>query len=524
MVIKKQLPIGISTLTEINSRDLLYIDKTEAIHTLITKNFRCFLSRPRRFGKSLLVSTIKEIFLGNKKLFKNLWIGQEGRYTWEIRPVIHIDFSQLNTDTLDTLKNDLNNTLDTIAIQHGYNASHRPFPREKIAYICEKIGVQNKIAILIDEYDAPLLRHITNPEIALTVRDFLSGFYTTLKALDAYIHFTFVTGVTKFSKTSLFSGPNNLNDISLEPQFSSLCGYTEDEIHENLSMYIQEYAAIKGTTSSAIIEEMRTWYNGYQFSYAHTKKIYNPYSVLLYLHKNQLDNYWFTSGTPTFLIKLIKENSYTFSKIDHSQATSTTLDAFEINKLSLKTLLYQAGYLTIESYNEETRMYTLTYPNEEIRQSLNSYLLCSRLDIEDTDAQTEAHALRNALKTEDISAFQSALQSLFAHIPHQLHVEREAFYHALLQMICYILGTDITSEVSVSTGRVDMIIQTHNTVYIFELKLNQSAEIALSQIKERRYYEKYLTSNKTILLVGLNFEYETKKITAQWEKAQGKNI
>ncbi|MEI7580799.1 MAG: AAA family ATPase [bacterium] len=522
---KQQLPIGISTLSEIINSHFLYIDKTEVIHRLITTNRRCFLSRPRRFGKSMLISTIKEIFLGNQGLFKNLWIGQEGRHAWVKHPVIHIDFSELDSATPESLKEGLCLALESIAHDYNTTLNAARSPDAKLSLLARHIAsiTPAKLAILIDEYDAPLLKHIDNPELAQTMRDVLSSFYATIKALDPYIHFTFVTGVTKFAKTSLFSGANNLNDISLETQFSSLCGYTEDEIHENLSTYIQEHAASKGTTPSTIIEEMRTWYNGYQFSYERTKKIYNPYSVLLYLHKHQLANYWFASGTPTFLIKLIQENLYDFAHIDHSYADSNMLETFEANSIPLTTLLYQTGYLTIEKYSQEDRLYTLTYPNEEVRQSLNHSLIKSTLAIK-TSTQVTANSLRNALKTENIPAFQSALQSLFAHIPHQLHVEREAFYHALLQMICYILGADIASEVSVSTGRIDMIIHTQSTVYIFELKLNQSADIALSQIKERRYYEKYLTSTKKILLVGLNFEYETKHITAEWEAVHSKNL
>jgi hypothetical protein len=523
---KQQLPIGISTLSEIINSHFLYIDKTEVIHRLITTNRRCFLSRPRRFGKSMLISTIKEIFLGNQGLFKNLWIGQEGRHAWVKHPVIHIDFSELDSATPESLKEGLCLALESIAHDYNTTLNAARSPDAKLSLLARHIAsiTPAKLAILIDEYDAPLLKHIDNPELAQTMRDVLSSFYATIKALDPYIHFTFVTGVTKFAKTSLFSGANNLDDISLSEKFSSICGYTEEEIINNFKEYIADFATTKHTTPDAIMHEMRTWYNGYQMSDYKTARIYNPYSVLLYLNNQKCKNYWFTSGSPAFLIKLIKKNPYVFSNIDHSNATSSTLDIFEIDKISLKTILYQAGYLTIESYNDTTRIYTLTYPNEEVRQSLNSSLLCSTLNIEDAETQIEAHALRNALKTENIPAFQSALQSLFAHIPHQLHVEREAFYHALLQMICYILGADIASEVSVSTGRVDMIIHTHSTVYIFELKLNQSAEIALSQIKERRYYEKYLTSNKNILLVGLNFEYETKHITAEWETVHSKNL
>jgi hypothetical protein len=562
MTPQKQLPIGISSLEEIINSNLLYIDKTEIVHRLITTNRRCFFSRPRRFGKSLLISTLKEIFLGNKKLFKDLWIGQGDRYTWQQRPVIHIDFSQLNTDTLDTLKNDLNNTLDTVAIHHGCNASHRPFPREKIAYLCETIGAQTKIAILIDEYDAPLLRHITNTEMALPILDFLSGFYTTIKALDAYIHFTFVTGVTKFAKTSLFSGPNNLDDLSLSEKFATLCGYTEKEILANCTDYIIECAVAQQTNTKVIIQGMRRWYNGYQMSDYLIEKVYNPFSVLLYLKHQKLGVYfnyaqpspqgyggqpslyqknsfaglpaealcegWFSTGTPTFLVKLIQNNIYNFTNIDHSKVSGADLETFDLSaqdhqgnykQLPLPMLMLQTGYLTIESYTEKGSSYILAYPNQEIRESLNQLVLCSTLVVDNSTINDAKEKILHALQTNNIGLFCTIIQSLLAHIPYHIHVKEEAFYHAILHMICVLLQINTESEVAVAGGRADMIIQTKSALYLFECKLNASPEIALEQIQTKRYYEKYYTQHKPVYLVGLNFDYATKTMTHVVEKA-----
>jgi len=528
MTPQKQLPIGISSLEEIINSNLLYIDKTEIVHRLITTNRRCFFSRPRRFGKSLLISTLKEIFLGNRKLFKDLWIGQGDRYTWQQRPVIHIDFSQLNTDTLDTLKNDLNNTLDTVAIHHGCNASHRPFPREKIAYICETIGAQTKIAILIDEYDAPLLRHITNTEMALPILDFLSGFYTTIKALDAYIHFTFVTGVTKFAKTSLFSGPNNLDDLSLSEKFATLCGYTEKEILAHCNDYIVECAVAQQTNTKVIIQGMRRWYNGYQMSDYLIEKVYNPFSVLLYLKHQKFKNYWFSTGTPTFLVKLIQNNIYNFTNIDHSKVSGADLETFDLSvqdhqgnykQLPLPMLMLQTGYLTIESYTEKGSSYILAYPNQEIRESLNQLVLCSTLVVDNSTINDAKEKILHALQTNNISLFCTIIQSLLAHIPYHIHVKEEAFYHAILHMICVLLQINTESEVAVAGGRADMIIQTNSALYLFECKLNASPEIALEQIQTKRYYEKYYTQHKPVYLVGLNFDYATKTMTHVVEKA-----
>ncbi|MEI7580238.1 MAG: AAA family ATPase [bacterium] len=525
MSIKKQLPIGVSTLEEITTSNFLYIDKTKIIHHLITNNRRCFLSRPRRFGKSLLISTMKEIFLGNKALFKDLWLGQEGRYDFQERPVIHIDFSELDLTSHESIRSSLALFLTNVAIRYECNVSAIDSPETKLSILARHILAisSKKIVILIDEYDAPLLRHITDAPTAKTIRDMLSNFYATIKALDAYIHFTFVTGVTKFSKTSLFSGPNNLDDISLSEKYATLCGYTEKEILANFDGYIADCATTKHISPSAVMDEMRAWYNGYQMSDYLVEKVYNPFSVLLYLKHQKLKNYWFTTGTPTFLIKLIKDNLYNFTNVDHSETDSSMLDSFEVDKLPLKAILYQAGYLTIEKFNEHRHTHTLTYPNEEIRLSLNQTLLQSVLELKDESTQVLAHALRDALYTHNMAAFCTALQTLLAHIPHQLHIKEEAFYHALLQMICAMLGIDVTSEVSVASGSIDMILQTPATTYVFELKLNKSAKAAMKQIHARRYYEKYALNKKEIYLVGLAFNYNTKTLTHVVEKIDTKN-
>jgi hypothetical protein len=519
---KKQLPIGVSTLAEIIKSNLLYIDKTELVHRLITSNRRCFLSRPRRFGKSLLISTMKEIFLGNKELFKDVWIGQEGRYSWHPRPVIHLDFSEMDSQDEQTLKQSINIILDSIAVEYHCNIAHLDSPGNKLSLLVRHMAhtSPHKIAILVDEYDSPMLKHISDPDKATQIRSVLASFYTTIKALDQFIHFTFVTGVTKFSKTSLFSGANNLDDISLSWKFAALCGYTEEEITTYFHSYIKEFSDSASIEPSHIMDEMRTWYNGYRFSDLPSQKIYNPYSVLLYLNHQICKNYWFATGTPTFLIKIIKENLTTFATVDHTTTDSDMLSTFEVGSFPLKTILYQTGYLTIENFNQQSRNYALTYPNEEVRQSLNLVLMKSVLELRDESVQDTLHTLRQALQAKEMETFCKTLQILFAHIPYQLHIKEEAFYHALLQMICYLLGFDVTSEVSVANGIIDMVIQTTITTYVFEFKLNRSAKDALKQIHTRRYYEKYLLNGKGMYLIGLAFDYETKIITQVTEKVR----
>ena len=524
MAIKKQLPTGISTLAEVINSDFIYIDKTEIVHRLITNNRRCFLARPRRFGKSLLISTLKEIFSGNKELFKNLWIGQEGRYKWEARPVIVIDFSEIDPTSLESFIEGLNNQLEIIAQRYNTTLKEIQSPSNKLSILVRHIAAQSeaKIAFLVDEYDSPLLKHIDNASIALQIREILKSFYTTLKSLDEFVYFTFVTGVTKFSKTSLFSGPNNLSDITLSEEFSALCGYTEKEIIANFAQYLIDCATIKKTTVDAIMDDIRTWYNGYQMSDYPTDKIYNPYFVLLYLQYKKLKNYWIDSGTPTFLIKLIQKKIYDFAAIDHSKIASADLSAFDISaeegndqyqKLPLAMLMLQSGYLTIEKYNERAANYILTYPNQEIRESLNQLALCTSVAMTHSKIDDIKEQLFNALKDHDVALFCSVMQSMLAQIPYHLHQETEQFYHAIVHLICILLQINAESEIAIARGRADMVIQTLTTIYVFEFKLNASPKAALAQIHEKKYYERYLTENKEICLVGMNFEYATKTIT-----------
>ena len=331
-----------------------------------------------------------------------------------------------------------------------------------------------------------------------------------------------MTGVTKFSKTSLFSGPNNLSDITLSEEFSALCGYTEKEIIANFTQYLIDCATIKKTTIDAIMNDIRTWYNGYQMSDYPTDKIYNPYSVLLYLQHKKLKNYWIDSGTPTFLIKLIQKKIYDFAAIDHSKIASADLSTFDISaeegndqyqKLPLAMLMLQSGYLTIEKYNERAANYILTYPNQEIRESLNQLALCASVEMTHSKVDSIKEQLLNALKQHDVALFCSVMQSMLAHIPYYLHQETEQFYHAIVHLICILLQINAESEIAVARGRADMVVQTATAFYVFEFKLNASPTIALAQIHEKKYYERYLVENKEIYLVGLNFEYATKTIT-----------
>jgi len=488
----KELPVSISDFGKLINNNFLYVDKTETIHQLITVPRDCFLSRHRRFGKSLLVSTLKEIFQGNKALFKDYWIGKHSQYQWIQRPVIHLDFSTLNTSSVEHLENHLNATLNTIATINGLDASPYPFPQEKIGYLITALGAQTKIVILVDEYDAPILDHITDRKTALAMRNFLSRFYRTIKGLGHYIYFTFITGVTKFSKTSLFSGFKSLNDISLKEEYASLCGYTETEIITNFSAHIAQCAHTNNTTADVLLESMRSWYNGYQMSERPTARIYNPFSVVLCLDHKKLKNYWFESETPSFLIKFISNDNYRdFATIDHAEASSASLGNFDIalkdstgkyKQLPIAMLMLQTGYLTIERYIPEKNRYVLTFPNQEVRESLHMLLLSTLFHLSDIAIDDASIDLLEALRKKDFEAFCSTLQSLFSHLPYQIHLQNESFYHAILHIICVLSQIKVDSEVSVARGSADML------------------------------------QNKPLYLIGLNIDYATKTLTYEIER------
>lgn len=505
----KKLPIDVSTLSVMLSEDYLYVDKTKIIHGLITQGRHYFLSRPRRFGKSLFISTLKEIFSGNKELFKELWI-YTSDYTWPKHPIIHLDFSALDIESAEELKISLNWTLESIAQKHDITLESAPSPGTKLKALIEKLSEKNSVVILIDEYDFPLINNLDNPKIAAANRKVLKSFYSSLKSMDEFLKAIYVTGVTKSSKTSLFSGLNNLNDITIDPRAAALCGYTHAEIETYFTDYIARFALATNRKADAIKSEMEAWYDGYQFSNNPTK-VFNPFSVLYYFVKQKKSNYWLESGTPGFLIGLLRNQASFLEDIEKAKFSEKSLGTFDLEQVPIIPVLFQAGYLTIKSYDPEREEYQLQFPNAEIRESFKTYVLVaiSQTDIPTVERITSL--LSHALMNNDIKLFCSHLESLLANIPYQLHITEERYYHSLFQLIGSMLGLDVQSEVSTDKGRIDLVLSTKTHCYIFECKLNASAAVAPKQIEERKYYEKYLNQSKKIVLGGLSFAKEKNK-------------
>jgi len=512
----KILGIGQDTLGGLRDKNAVYVDKTEHLHRLITAGGGVyFFSRPRRFGKSLLIDTLKQVFLGNRELFEGTWIAGEGHHDWQARPVFHIDFSSMPHGTTKGLVAGLHDALDRVAVAYGIEVKGINEVVIKLNHVLIGMAAQGKVAVLIDEYDAPIIKNFHDREVCEANRRLLAEFYTALKSLTQYTHFVFLTGVSKFSKTSIFSGMNNLNDISMMPEYATLCGYTQEELEHHFESHIQAVAHLKGLSRGKLLDDMRFWYNGYRFS-SGPCKVYNPFSILLFLEKKEFANYWFETGTPTFLMELVKNRFEEFQMVEEVAVTQAAFSASDVENLPLIALLYQTGYVTIKDYCAESRTFTLTYPNEEVRESFSAALLGSFIGKNAFMADALFTALRMALRAGNTDAFCSHLQSLIGGIPHNLHIQREAYYHSMLHIMGGALGGAV-SELATSKGRIDLVLQSAKHVFVIEMKIDASAAEALAQIKDRRYYEPFMGQGRTVHAIGLNLDFENKVLTSAVE-------
>ena len=495
----QELPIGIQTFSDIIQNDYLYVDKTEKIFDLV-KNPKgvYFLSRPRRFGKSLLISTLNEIFEGEKELFKDLWIHKTD-YAWEKHPIVRIDFSKKKTENKDDLKCFILHQLKNIAGNYGISLDRDQYD-EAFDELLTKLSGINKVVVLIDEYDKPIIDNIDNIDLAVELREILKGFYTIIKACDEHIRFVLLTGVSKFSKAGVFSGLNNLKDISMDTRYSSLLGITGQEMETCFKEHIDRFAEIEGVSNAELIEKITYWYNGFCFS-GTCEKVFNPFSMLLLFDNARFSNYWFESATPSFLIKLIKEKSFDIKKMQDLEVREENLSTYEIEDLALVPLLFQTGYLTIKGYDDEFMTYRLGYPNFEVENSFQYALLRSY-----SYAETNGYlvSLIRALRNDDFETFFDTLRIFFADIPYDLHIEKEKYYQTVFYLIFSLIGLKVEAEVKTNKGRIDAVI-IDKDVYMFEFKFNGDKENALRQINDKRYFEKYQGTGKEIYLFGVEF-------------------
>ncbi len=504
----KKLPIGIQTFSKIIEGGYVYADKTKEALELIENYTYIFLSRPRRFGKSLFVDTLKEIFEGSKELFKGLYIYD--KYDFEPHPVIRIDWMgdfKTQQSTIDTANWIFSNNQKQLDIQCK-NESPAICFAELIQKAYEKYG--KKVVILIDEYDKPILDNLDNTTEALQRRDFLRGIYSQIKANDEYIRFAFLTGISKFSKASIFSGLNNLVDISLDAEFGNICGYTQTDLETVFAEHLQ----------GADMRKVKEWYNGYNFL---GDKVYNPFDILQFIRKRFLfDNYWWQSGNPFSLITLLKQGNYHIPELENITIDNTLLNSFDVDNLRLESLLFQAGYLTIDhtiAHPMGGMLYKLKVPNREVQISLNTLFLNY---FTNNDYNLERLDLLNSLLEGDVSKLGNSLRSLFSSIPYNNYVNNnissyEGYYASVVYTYLASMGVTLIAEDVTNKGRMDLTMIVNGKVYILEFKVG--SDDALAQIKAKRYHEKYLGKYDEIYLVGINFDEKERNLSKfEWEK------
>ena len=499
----KKLPIGISDFRELIEGNYVYVDKTRYIYELLSSSKYIFLSRPRRFGKSLLLSTIEYLYEGKRELYKGLYI--EDKWDWsEKYPVIRVNFAidiKTSGEIYEVIKNEVRLNYKRMEIEKEKEENHVGLMLQNlIIEVSERYNKQ--VVVLIDEYDKPILDVIEDRKHAEEIRKTLKSFYSVLKALDKYIRFVLVTGVSKFAKVSLFSGLNQLKDISLDKRYGDICGYTQEEL-EN---YFKEYL------DNVNIEEVKEWYNGYNFL---GSKVYNPFDVLLYLDKKEIRSYWYETGTPSFLIKLIKQKEYNIVELEGIKADESLLNKFDVEEIEIEAIMFQSGYLTIKDYkvSENGILFELGFPNKEVRVSFNRDILYNLVK-QKSKVNVIAEKIIEILKTEKIEELKEQIEILISAISYMYLKEEYSYVIAVYSML-YTTGLNVIIEDNTSKGRIDMsVIVDKKLVYIIEFKVLESKREkgrALKQIKEKEYFKKYLNYEK-IYLVGIEFDKVKKEL------------
>ncbi len=508
----KRLPVGIQTFEKIRENDMLYIDKTEYIWNMIHLGSYIFLSRPRRFGKSLLVSTLQAYFEGRKDLFKGLFI-ETVEKEWTEYPVLRFDMSTAKHCNKEELLLELSNKLTRYEEIYGKGAADEVKPNQRLKGIIERAYKKTgkKVVILIDEYDAPLLDVVHEENTLPVLRNVMRNLYSPLKDCDPYLQFVFLTGITKFSQLSIFSELNNLKNISMRPDYAGVCGITAEEMLTAMSDYIDDFAEAQEITREEAIEGLKRQYDGYHFTWP-SPDIYNPFSLLNAFQDHDYTNYWFGSGTPTYLIEMLRKFHVVPSDMNKMQTLASDFDAPTENMASITPLLYQSGYVTIKDFNRATRLYTLDIPNTEIRVGLMDSLLPNYVSMRKEAGNTTIAKMYLALLNDNLDEMFSLLQAYLLTVPYCDNANSEGHYQQLLYVIFSLFGRYVEVEVHTPTGRVDIVMKTDKALYLFELKLNMSAQAAMKQIDLKDYASKFALSGLPIVKVGINFDPERRTI------------
>jgi len=522
VIVLKKLPLGVQTFGEIITGDYVYIDKTQYVYNL-TNDAKCyFLSRPRRFGKSLLLDTIAEVFGGNRELFKGLWI-YDSDFAFDKHPVIRLDMSNIANETPEILKESIMACLDMCYLAEGLEIKDsNPSDAFKRLIILLHAKYSQKVVVLIDEYDKPVLDHITDADVAEANRQVIKGFYGILKSMDAHLRLTFVTGVSKFTKTSIFSELNNLYDITLTEKYANICGIEIGDLETHFGDHIRYLSGLDSMKHyGSIHDEILSWYDGY--SWDGKTRVLNPFSLITFFMQERFVGFWFDSGSPKFLIDLIKEKPGDYTNLNNLEIMEYMLDTMDIKKVMVEPLLFMTGYLTIKEVRQTRRspVYLVDMPNFEVREAFNLHVISALTDNDALRTRNAYRGLVEALQVGDLQGMLDVLRGLFASIPYQLHIRHESYYHSIFYAIMNVVGLDIQAEVSVSNGSIDAVAEFEDRVYVMEFKyedcppeaddgqkqklFEKTLDLAMEQIDEKGYIDRYLGSGKAIYKVGFAF-------------------
>lgn len=503
--------IGIQDFEKLRNEGFLYIDKTALIRKMVQEGNYYFLSRPRRFGKSLLLSTIQAYFEGKRELFKGLAIDTD-EVSWEAHPVLHFDLNAEKYETKESLDSLLNKQVSLYEDIYGRKAYDSTISQRFDSLIrnaCEKTS--KRVVILVDEYDKPMLQAIGNKELQNEYRNTLKAFYGTLKSLDGCIRFALLTGVTKFGKVSVFSDLNHLTDISMDARYYDICGISEEELSKYFNEGIAELAEANKLTNEECFALLKERYDGYHFA-EDAPGMYNPFSLLNTLSKKKFGSYWFETGTPTYLVKLLQLHHYNLEALAKTQTSADVLDSIDGHDTNPVPVIYQSGYLTIKGYNSRFGIYLLGFPNKEVEEGFLKFLIPYYSRINAVDSAFQIQCFVDDVENGRTEQFIKRLKSFFADTPYELVKDLENHYQNVLFIISRLMGFYTKAEYHTSEGRIDMVIQTPLYCYVLEFKLNGTAEEALQQIQATHYTLPFEMNGQQIIRIGMNFSSETRNI------------
>ena len=504
-------PIGIQNFEKIRKDGYLYIDKTALVYQLVTTGQYYFLSRPRRFGKSLLLSTLEAYFQGKKELFEGLAM-EKLEKDWIRYPILHLDLNAERYSDPGALESILRRYLNLWEDLWGKD-EREITPSDRFTGVIRRAYERTgrRVVILVDEYDKPLLQAIGNPELQEAYRSILKAFYGVLKSMDGYIRLAFLTGVTKFGKVSVFSDLNNLMDLSMDNRYVEICGITEKEIHAYLEDEVKELADTQMTTYEETCLKLKQRYDGYHFT-AKSEGIYNPFSLLNAFKYKEFNSYWFETGTPTYLVKLLKKHHYDLERMAHEETDAQVLNSIDSESTNPIPVIYQSGYLTIKGYDERFGMYRLGFPNREVEEGFIRFLLPFYTNVNKVEAPFAIQKFVHEVESGDYDSFFRRLQSFFADTTYEVIREQELHYENVLFIVFKLIGFYTQVEYKTSNGRIDLVLKTDKFIYIMEFKLEGTAEEALQQINDKRYALPFEMDERKLFKIGINFSEKTRNI------------